>query len=357
MTRLGVALIGCGNIGRFHSTAIRALIRRGLIDAEYVAVCDSDADRARAFGDVTGASLVTTDPREVLTSPDVNVIYICVPTSSHKGLVLEAAAAGKHVFCEKPLAANLKDVNDMVQAVEAAGVKAGVGLVLRHSPVFTVMKDLTDDQGLGRLMMIFFRDDQFFPIQGHYASDWRKDHSVVGAGTLLEHSIHDIDILNWFGEEFRSVRGHTANFAGYEGVEDIASVHGEFESGATAELVSVWHSVLGRPSTRRFEVFFEKGVFWTDHDFLGPVHFQTHARNAETMTEDEVRSRYLQLVGHESAEFEAVLKYSFEDYFFLNAIQEDSPVFPDFGVALRAHRVVDAAYRSAAAGGDAVQLA
>ena len=245
----------------------------------------------------------------------------------------------------------------MVAAVGAAGVKHGVGLILRHSPIFTVLKSLTEDATLGRLMAIAFRDDQFFPVQGHYASDWRADKDIVGAGTLLEHSIHDVDILNWFGGPRKSIRGAVRNFAGHEGVEDLATAHIEFESGAIAELVSIWHSVLGRPSTRRFELFFEKGVFEIDHDFLGPIHLQTHATNARTISEDEVRARYLEIVGLQEAEFESALRYSFEDYFFLKAIEEDRPTFPDFHVALEAHRVVDAVYRSALDGGAEIVLA
>ena len=356
MTRLGVGLIGCGFIGRFHSAGIRAAIRRGLVDAEYVAVCDQDLGRAGSFAEITGARLVTSDPGELIDSPDVNVIYICVPTSGHKDLVLRAAKQGKHVFCEKPLAPSLSDVEEMVDAVESAGVKAGVGLILRHSPVFTVLKSLAEDSTLGRLMAASLRDDQFFPVQGHYGSDWRKDRAIVGAGTLLEHSIHAVDILRWFGGEVRVVRGSVRNFAGFDGVEDLATVHMEFESGAIAELMSVWHSVLGRPSTRRFELFFEKGLFYVDHDFIGPIHLQTHARNPETVPEEEVRRRYLEITGLDAAEFESSLRYSFEDYFFLSAVAADRPVYPDFRVALEAHRVVDAAYRSAGAGGEAVRL-
>jgi predicted dehydrogenase len=160
--------------------------------------------------------------------------------------------------------------------------------------------------------------------------------------------------LRWFGGAPRSIRGTVRNFARYEGVEDLATAHIEFESGAIAELVSIWHSVLGRPSNRRFELFFEKGLFAIDNDFLGPIHLQTHASNAQTISEEEVRARYLDIVGLRDAEFEAALRYSFEDYFFLKAIGEDRPAFPDFHVALDAHRIVDAVYRSAAADGAAI---
>jgi predicted dehydrogenase len=244
----------------------------------------------------------------------------------------------------------------MVAAVDRAGVKTGVGLVLRHSPILTVMKELMDDPTLGRPMAIVFRDDQFFPIQGHYASEWRKDRSIAGAGTLLEHSIHDVDVLNWFAGNVHTVRGSTRNFAGFEGIEDLAFAHLDFENGAQADLVSIWHSVLGRPSTRRLEVFFEKGFFAIDDDFIGPIYYQVHAQNAQQISADEVRKRYLDRLGLSDEMFEGLLRYSLEDYFFLKACVEDTPAFPDFRVALEAHRVVDAIYRSAESGGDLVIL-
>ncbi len=351
MAHLNIGLIGCGFIGRFHSAGIRAIARRELLDITYAAVCDSDEQRARSFAAAAGVATVLTDPLELIGSPDIDAVYVCVPTSEHKDLVLRAAAAGKHIFCEKPLATNLRDVEEMVAAVDRAGVKAGVGLVLRHSPILTVLKGLTEDPTLGRLMGIVFRDDQFFPIGGHYGSAWRQDREIVGSGTLLEHSIHDVDVLRWFAGDVSSVRGSIRNFAGHEGVEDLALAHLEFEQGAQAELASIWHSVLGRPSSRRLELFFEKGIFFIDHDFLGPIHFQTHAQNAEVLPEEEVRQRYLDKVGLTDQVFEDLLRYSLEDYLFLRAVAAGGDPFPDFHVALEAHRVVDAIYRSAAAGG------
>jgi predicted dehydrogenase len=279
-----------------------------------------------------------------------------VPTAYHKDLVLHAASRGKHIFCEKPLATNLADVEEMAAAVQHAGVNATVGLVLRHSPIMTVLKELTEDPTLGRPMAMIFRDDQFFPIQGHYASEWRKDPAIAGAGTLLEHSIHDVDVLRWFGGEVRAVRGSTRNFAGFEGIEDLALAYIEFENGAQADLVSVWHSVLGRPSTRRLELFFEKGFFHIEDDYIGPIEYQVHALNAQVIPAEEVRQRYLAGLGLGDEMFEGLLRYSLEDYFFLKSCLDGTPAFPDFSLALNAHRVVDGIYRSASAGGELVIL-
>ncbi len=348
-----IGLIGAGLIGRFHARGLHGITRSGLVDARYVAVCDRIDERAQEFARLVHLDSWTTEADQLIDSPDVNTIYICTPTNEHKQLVLRAAAAGKHVFCEKPLSRTLADVQEMYNAVRAAGVRHQVGLILRHAPIFTVLKELLSDPKLGRLMTVLFRDDQFFPIQGHYASDWRKDVAVTGGGTLIEHSIHDLDLLTWLAGDVESLRAETRNFAGHEGIEDMASVSLKFAGGATGQLVSVWHNVLSRGSTRVLELFFENGYFRVDRDFLGPIVSETYATDGPAeLPEDDVRRRYLELVDLTGDAFEQALqKYSLEDYFFLRALSEERDPFPGFDVGLRAHQLVDAVYRSAAAGG------
>jgi predicted dehydrogenase len=284
-------------------------------------------------------------------------VYVCTPTGEHKELVLKAAAAGKHVFCEKPLARTLADAQEMYQAVDRAGVRHQVGLILRHSPIFTVLKELMSDPKLGHLMTVLFRDDQFFPIQGHYASDWRKDIAVTGGGTLIEHSIHDLDLLTWLTGDIESLRAETRNFAGHEGVEDLASVSLRFAGGATGQLVSVWHNVLNRHSTRMLEFFYEHGYFTVEDDFFGPIRYQTATNEPAELSDQEVRRRYLEIVGLTDAIYDDALgRYSLEDYFFLRALSEEREPFPGFDVGLRAHELVDAVYRSAAEDGGEVTV-
>jgi predicted dehydrogenase len=231
-------------------------------------------------------------------------------------------------------------------------VRHQVGLVLRHSPIFTVLKELMSDPRLGRLMTVMFRDDQFFPIQGHYRSDWRKDFASTGGGTLIEHSIHDIDLLTWLAGDVESLRAETRNFAGHDQIEDLASVTLHFGGGATGQLVSVWHNVLNRGSSRNLEFFFENGYFAVDQDFLGDIRYATYATDSGLVSQSDVLSRYLAIVGLEGEAYaEAASRYSLEDYFFLRAISEGREPFPGFDVAVRAHELVDAVYRSAADGG------
>ncbi len=348
-----VGIIGAGLIGRFHARGIHGLIRGGLVDARYVAVCDRVEERAREFAGLAGLDWWTTDAARLIESPEIDTVYVCTPTGEHKELVLQAAAAGKHVFCEKPLARTLDDAREMFQAVREAGVRHQVGLILRHSPIFTVLKELMSDPKLGRLMGVLFRDDQFFPIQGHYGSTWRGDIAITGGGTLIEHSIHDLDLLTWLAGDVEALGAQTRNFAGHEGVEDLAAVSLRFAGGATGQLLSVWHNVLSRRSGRLLEIFFEHGYFSVDQDFFGPIRYDTYAtQGPATLSEDEVRRLYLEIVGLRPELFDdAVSRYSLEDYFFLHALVEGRDCFPGFDVAVRAHELVDAVYRSAAEGG------
>jgi predicted dehydrogenase len=353
-----VGLIGAGNIGGFHSRSLRGITRMGLVDAQYVAVCDQQPELAGEFARLAGLEFWTADPNELIASPKINTVYVCTPTGEHAALVAKAAALGKHVFCEKPLGRSLDEARAMYGTVRAAGVRHQVGLILRHSPIFTVLKDLLSDPKLGRLMAVIFRDDQFFPIQGHYRSSWRKDFATTGGGTLIEHSIHDLDILTSLCGDVASLRAQTRNFAGHEGIEDFAAVTINFANGATAQLTSVWHNVLSRGSTRYLEVFCEHGYFSIDQDFLGDLRYETYATDGRAvMPQDDVLRRYLDLIDLPYEEFaEAARRWSLEDYFFLRALVEERDPYPGFDVALRAHEIVDAVYRSAADGGAVVSL-
>ncbi len=347
MPRPVAGLIGCGHIGQFHSRNIRGVLRSERVDGAYVAVCDREIERAGRFAALTGAAVITADPQVLLHTPGLSAVYICTETAEHPALVEAAAGLGLAVFCEKPLAKTLADVERMVEAVERAGVVNQVGLVLRYSPVFTVLKDLMSAPELGPLLTAHLRDDQFFPIRGHYGSRWRGDFERAGGGTLIEHSIHDVDLYRWLFGEITALRCHTRETTGHAGVEDVALVTFQHAGGHQTSLSSIWHSVDDRPSTRRLEVFFEGGWFATDHDFMGPICYQLRTGPEQELGPDEVFERYCTIAGLDADEGELARRGMLEDYAFLRCVAEERPAFPDFRTALAAHRVVDACYRSA----------
>jgi predicted dehydrogenase len=202
-------------------------------------------------------------------------------------------------------------------------------------------------------------DDQFFPIQGHYSSTWRGDAAQVGAGTLLEHAIHDMDLLVSFFGPVRRVHGATRDFSGHAGVEDLTAAMLEFTSGAVVTHTSIWHNILHRGSSRRMTITSENAQFgFDDNDWCGPIRVDAQRDGGRTtIKEDDVVRRHVDMIGVTDERLRATMSsqyagqdYLYENYAFLEAVSEDRPAFPGFDVALYAHRVVDAIYESARMG-------
>jgi predicted dehydrogenase len=346
-TRIGI--IGCGFITQLHSRALRGIIKGGLADAAVVATCDADVTRAQACADPHGATLVTTDPDELLAA--VDAVWICTPTSSHRALVERAAAAGVAIFCEKPLATTLADAEAMAAA--AASVPSQVGLVLRTSPVYGALADLVHSGDLGQPMAVVYRDDQYLPNQGQYASEWRADVTIAGGGTLIEHSIHDLDVLRWLLGDATSVSARTSNHAGHLGIEDVAVATITFESGVIASLTSVWHQILSRPSTRSLEVICERGIASVDGDeYVGPLQLVADGGNRQDRHEPPEWVRSLPI---EEPWLRFAGVYAPQARSFLDALAAGTTPAPGFEVAVAAHRLCDAVYRSAALDGAPVK--
>jgi predicted dehydrogenase len=262
--------------------------------------------------------------------------------------------AGKALFCEKPIDRDLAAATELVEAVAGSGAPSQCGLVLRSAPVFLALRALVESGTLGDPMAAVFRDDQFFPIRGHYASQWRGDVAQSGGGCLIEHSIHDVDILRFCFGEVDRVSARTANHAGHEGVEDLAAVTLSFASGFEAQLTSVWHDIMTRGSTRRIEVFCREGMISLSNEFRGPLRIQT----SEGIEVRECPSpAWVDDLPLDNDETGIVLRaYVEADRGFIDAVAAGRTPEPGLDVALVAHRLVDAAYRSAAHGGDPVDL-
>jgi len=330
-----VGFLGAGLIATFHSK----MLRRCGEAFERAGVYDRDPARAEAFARASGSTVCATED-EVLDTCDA--VYICTWTSEHPRLVDAATERGLAVFCEKPLATTLDGARAMTERVESAGVANQVGLILRRSPAFTMLKELASRPEAGRVMSVVFRDDQFIPIRGHYGSTWRGEVDKVGAGALLEHSIHDVDILEWMFGPVRDVSARSAEFHRLEGIEDLVVGTLAFESGAVGSLTSVWHDIDSRGSLRRVEVFCERALFTMEgDDWFGPIAWQRDDGSTGTMEGEELAAAAAALQGEDLN----------PDGAFLRAIREGRPCTPDFATALRAHEVTEALYASARAGG------
>ena len=332
-----VGFLGAGLIAGFHARSLGA----SGADMAFAGVHDADAERAAAFASWTGAT-VESDAEEVIAGCDA--VYVCTWTSEHPGLVARAAAAGRAVFCEKPLAVDLSGAAAMTHAVDS--VTNQVGLVLRNSNAMTFLRHLVQDPDSGRLLSVTFHDDQILPVQGWYGSTWRGDAGKAGSGVLLEHSIHDVDQIEQLGGPVTQVAASTAYLHGIEGIEDLAAATFRYAGGGVANLTTVWHDLPERLNDRRVEVVCERMWAVLEGDWIGPVRWQRPGVPPQTLQGEALLARVEELG----------LTQPNPDGAFVAAVAEGRPSSPDFRDALRAHVVVDAAYRSAAAGGSAVVL-
>ncbi len=345
-----IALIGCGHIGTVHSYAIGQLARATLIDAAITSTFDPDHERAERIARHHAA----TPHRDLQRAlDDVDVAWICTWTDGHRAAVDAAVDRDLAVFCEKPLAPTIEACHAIADRLR--GRPHRVGLVLRTAPVFACFADAVATGRYGRPMAMVFRDDQYFPIQGMYGSTWRKDVTKAGGGTLIEHSIHDVDLMQWILGPATAVSAATAETFGYPGIEDVAALRLDFASGAAATLTSVWHEVLSRPSTRRLELFCEGAMLWTEDDYLGPVHIET-SDGTEALTAPA--PEWIDRLSTPEVYAKSVAQYAEPAKAFLDAVARgDGFAAPGVDEALAAHEVVDAAYRSAANGGAVIPVA
>jgi predicted dehydrogenase len=344
-----IGLVGLGLMGGHHHWALDALRRAGLVDAEVSAAYDCDPDAAARFHASTGVPLAA-DLASLVADSDV--VWVTTWTAGHLEPALVAAAAGKAVFVEKPLAPSLADCEQLAAGLR--DVPHQVGLVLRHAPAYALIADLVRSGRYGRPMGALFRDDQLFPLGGSYGSTWRADVERAGGGTLVEHSIHDVDVLAWVLGTPESVSAQTASFAGVPGIEDLATLRLAFPGGASAVLVSVWHRVASRSTNRRLEVLCEDAVLWMDGE-AGPVHVETSDGTTVHETPMPALLDGLGLDGVPETWRLAAAGLALQAKAFLDALDAGTPAgWPTVDDALVAHRAVDAAYRSAAADGAVV---
>jgi len=340
VTDIGIGFVGCGLIARSHA---RGLAQAG--GAKIVAAFDIDAERATTFAtDYAGSAVAALSSAEAVVAAS-DAVYVCTWTAAHPELVAAVAEAGKPVFCEKPLAVDLATAQAMTDVVAAAGVVNQVGLVLRHSPAFRWLHQRVSNPAVGPLMNVVFRDDQYLPTQGMYGSTWRGDRTKAGAGALLEHSIHDFDLLNWIMGPIARVSASTGSIHGLAGIDDQSSALLVARSGAQATLTSVWHDVMSRPSQRRVEVFCRDAMLTVSGDWSGPVSIESAESN---LTIEQTP------LSEAAAAGDGLVPNA--DVAFVEAVRTGTPAYPDFPTALEAHRLTDAAYRSAASGGQPVYL-
>jgi UDP-N-acetyl-2-amino-2-deoxyglucuronate dehydrogenase len=239
MSKIRAALVGCGKVGHTHAAALRSVD-----EADFVAVCDTSAERAGAFAARYG-SRAFTDVVSMLRESRPEAVLIATPHPLHAAPAVLAMRAGAHVLVEKPLAASLADCDAMIAAARQAGVRLGVISQRRLYEPVQRMKAAIDAGKIGRpalgvFVMYSWRDPAY------YASDpWRGKWETEGGGVLVNQSPHQLDLLQWFMGPIEEISGcwTNVNHPSVE-VDDTAVAILRFKNGGLGSIVT---SVAQRP--------------------------------------------------------------------------------------------------------------
>ena len=180
-----IALIGAGKIGIIHGESIALRNPAGNL----VAICDVDRQAAQTLADRLHVNTVCTDSDAIMTNPDVDAVVICSVSETHARLITDAARAGKHIFCEKPIALDLPKIDAALAAVDETGVKLQIGFQRRFDPSFREAKQIIASGKVGapRVLRITSRDPAPAPLP----------YLAGSGGIFMDMTIHDFDMARF----------------------------------------------------------------------------------------------------------------------------------------------------------------
>ena len=260
MKQVGLGLIGAGRIAKIHSSSIAEIS-----NAKLVAVADLALDRAKEIAEDHKAD-VYKDYKELLKRKDIDAVIIAVPTYIHQAVTVDAAEAGKHVYCEKPIALTLREADEMIKATRKAGVKIMIGEQVRF--IFSKVKKLLNEGVLGDINIIRSCLLAWPP------SDWMCD-PKKGGGMIIDTSVHNADLIRWLtGSEVERVYAESKAFMIDKckdmKTEDNAIYLLKMKNGVIGEVYSSW---TGK-GTGGFslEIFGTKGMMYSHPLSLSLIH-------------------------------------------------------------------------------------
>jgi predicted dehydrogenase len=375
---LRVGLVGCGFMGRTHSNAYRRLNNFFPVEHRAVlkAICDSNEPKAQQYAQTWGYERVETDWRKLLDADDIDLIDICVPNAGHREIAIAAAQAGKMVCCEKPLAMNVCEAQQMVEAVERAGVANMVWFNYRRVPAISLAKQIIDEKRIGRPFHYRATYLQDWTIsedvpQGGDAL-WRLDSKVAGSGVTGDLLAHSIDTAMWLNgpitrvvaktEIFVKERKHalTGNIEKVT-IDDACMFLAEFANGSIGTFESTRYA-RGRKNYNTFELNGADGSVFFDleePEYLQYFEYKqlqsgkkteshlTGWRKIHTTNSEHPYMKHYWVpgtcIGYEHTFLNALAD-------FVEGLETGKPAQPDFRSALQTQRVCDAVIESAHSG-------
>lgn len=370
---LRVGLIGYGFMGRTHSNAYRKVSHFFDIDYKPVlkTICGLDAGEAQAFADRWGYESIETDWRKVLERDDIDIVDICTPNNTHAEIAMAAAKAGKAIICEKPLALNVAQAEEMTKVVEETGVPNLVSFNYRRVPAVTLAKKLIDE---GRLGKIFHYRSQFLQDwtinsevpQGGMAT-WRLDVKAAGSGVTGDLLAHCIDTAMWHNGAITKVNAVTETFVKERkhaetgkmepvGIDDACIFHCWFDNGSLGNFESTRYA-RGHKALYTFEINGEHAsIAWDLHD----LHRLSYFDHGDEGRVRGWRSIHVTDAGGDQPYMDKWwvpgLQIGYAESFvhqladFLDAMAKGEKTQPDFRNALQTQRVCEAVIDSAKKG-------
>jgi predicted dehydrogenase len=368
---LNIGMIGYGFMGRAHSNGYRRV--SNFFNLEYTpvlkAACARDAAKAKAFADQWGYESIETDWRKLLERKDIDAVDICVPNNLHKEIAIAAAKAGKMILCEKPLAMNSAEGEEMCQAVEKAGVANIVWYNYRRIPAVTFAKQLIDSGKLGRIFHYRANFLQDWTInadvpQGGQGT-WRLDAAAAGSGVTGDLLAHCIDTALWLNGSISNVTAMTETFVKQRkhsltgkvekvGIDDACAFLCHFKNGSLGLFESTRYA-RGHKALYTFEINGEHASIkwdlhdlhrlqWFDHRTEGPL----RAWGSIHVTDGEHPYMGKWWVPGLAIGYEHSFVHQVAD--FLEGLSTGKPAGPTFRDALETQQVCDAVLASAKSG-------
>ncbi|MHA1681274.1 MAG: Gfo/Idh/MocA family protein [Promethearchaeota archaeon] len=366
---INIGVIGCGGIAQNHVFSLSLLENNARkvwkdhgkkVKPRLHALADIDDARLDGFSEHFPVKKLYRGPNcgyDLINDPDVHAVFVLVPTVDHLDYVLKAAEAGKHVFCEKPVAFTPSDIRKMIAARDKHGVVIQVGLVFRSAPQILYLNELLrqNKEKWGKATNIIFRDSQEKPYKGEeevHNSTWRGFKEKAHAGILFEHTIHDIDGMIFIFGEIEEVFAKVNYHAGREGIEDSVAAILTFKNGINLSVNSMWNDI--DYSQRRMEVFFENAYIMItvdERDEKAVVIKVKALKDEEYVLDDQVMEEYFKkLVNKPHIKAEIPGPYYYEDLRFVDAIATGNPAPVTLEQGLYAQRVIEACYESSRSG-------
>src|SRR5277367_4366838 len=368
---LNVGLVGYGFMGRAHSNAYRSVNQ--FFDLAYrpilKAVCARSADKAKAFAEQWGYESVETDWRRLIERKDIDLIDVCTPNNTHAEIALAAAAAGKMILCEKPLAMNGPEALKMVEAVEKAKVPNMVWYNYRRVPAVSLAKNLIDEGRLGKIFHYRANFLQDWTISADLPQGgtglWRLDVAAAGSGVTGDLLAHCIDTALWLNGSIDSVCAMTETFIKERkhnltgkvepvGIDDAGLFLGRFKNGSLATFEATRYA-RGHKALYTLEINGEHAsAIWDLHD-LHRLQWFDHGdegrlrgwRNIHITDSDHPYMKRWWVPGLQIG-YEHTFIHQVGD--FLEALEQGKQAAPTFRDALETQYVCDAVLKSAKTG-------